>query len=175
MPNTTSKSKLGKSKRANVLAELLTVGILIFVIAIVFYAVRIVNNQINTPFQNISSFSNPAKAIMAQQETQMPRVFDAMILTLFVGLWIVSLIGAFQIDSHPIFFIISILLLGIYLFVGAVLGNGFESFITSQGISTYSSDFPMTNFLFDHIIASMMIVGITIVMVLYGKNGVIGR
>ncbi len=166
---------LSSNKRGNVMFEVFTLAIVIFAIGFILIAASIVSNKVNEAIQSNPEFANAndSKIIMEDFNNNYPKIGDGIIVTLFIGLWIVALIGAFLIDSHPVFFIFSVILLSVFVLVGGYLSDAWTDATTTSALAPYAAEFPMTNFIFGHIIASLVVIGFSIMLVLYGKNRVL--
>lgn len=170
--------KIGKgfpSKKGNALAESMTVVVLVLGLAMLLLILYGVTSNYNTAVQNSPSSSNQSKAMMASFEATSPDTFDSMVVFLFVGLWAVVLMFAFMIDSHPIFMIISFVFLSFFIGAAAILGNMWEDITATGDISVWASKLPMTNFLITHSVEMVILVGLSMTLVLYGKNKVFGK
>ena len=96
-------------------------------------------------------------------------VFDYMFVVLGVGLSASTIIGAFMIDSHPIFYIFSTILLGIMTIVSAQITNAFDKFATSTAFAPIANDFPMMITFVRNFPLFILVTGILIAMVMYGR------
>lgn len=97
-------------------------------------------------------------------------IFDNAIAIIFIFVWIGTLISAFFVDTHPVFFVLTIIILLVVFFVGAILGNTYEEIIADGGeLEANSSKFSITNFIFGHLLESMIFIGISISITLYAK------
>ena len=97
-------------------------------------------------------------------------LFDGIFLFVFMGLWIMTLVASWMIDSHPIFFAISLILFVIVL-VGAVyLGNFYEEIITDSAFNDAYQDFPATHYILTNLLMFGIVIGSSIMIVLYGKS-----
>jgi len=81
---------------------------------------------INDQYQNFSSPTHQnvfAKSLLAM------KTFDTIFMFLIIGLFIGLIVSSFMIQSHPIFFIINVLVLSIVLLIAAQLSNVFEAVV----------------------------------------------
>jgi hypothetical protein len=107
--------------------------------------------------------------MMAEQNTNLPKIFDGIIVLLSFALWAVAMIGAFLIDSHPVFAIFMFMALGAWLLIGAYLGNAYQDATATGPLAVYAASFPWTAFIFQHILEIMAVTGFSVAIVLYGK------
>ena len=159
------------NKRGNSALESFTIGISMFAFAFMFIAIYAVVHNVNTFIQNDAGWNlnNQSRAMMAEQDTNLPKVFDGIIVLLTFGLWGVAMIGAFLIDSHPVFAIFMFLALACWLVIGAYLGNAYQDATATGPLATYSAQLPWTGFIFQHILELMAAVGFSVAIVLFGK------
>lgn len=95
--------------------------------------------------------------------------FDYMFVFLAIGLSATTLIGAFMIRSHPIFYVFSTILLGIMVLVSGQITNAFDKFVTSSAFSSIANSFPMMVTFMRNLPLFILISGILIAAVMYGR------
>lgn len=98
-------------------------------------------------------------------------VFDYMIVFFAVGVSLFSVASAFFIRTHPIFFIFSVVLLGIVIMFSAQVSNALDIFLTVPLLAATVNDFPLTLTLARNLPFFSLIVGIMIAIAMYGKSG----
>lgn len=166
---------LSDCKRGNLLAELLTITIFIAIFTVFFVGIYMAQSQINNLFQGMTGLTNHSKMIEGDLTNNFPSIGDNMITFVFIGLWLVAIVGAFIVDTHPIFLIVSVILLAVYVMIGAVISNFIMDFQTNNLVSTYAAQFPMTFMIFKHYVAWVIAIGVSLCIVLYGKNSAFGK
>lgn len=158
-----------KNKKSNAVVETITVLVVLFVFAFAaIYGFRIMST-LNEEIQADADFSTEGKEIMDSTTASYPSWFDGGFLFVFILLWIAVLIGAFWIDTHPIFFIVTILLLMFIMYLGMVLSNNYTEVMESDDMITYSDQFPITNFIFNNMFIVVSAVGVSIALVMFAK------
>ncbi len=95
---------------------------------------------------------------------------DNAFLMFFVFVWIGMLVGASQIDTHPIFFVISIILMIFLLIVAAILGNYYEELTTEEEFLNYGDSLPIIHYVMGHLVLFILVIGSSILIALYGKS-----
>lgn len=113
--------------------------------------------------------SNESKNISSDFQTDYPSLMDNAIVFLIVGLTAVSWILASRINASPAFFIIVILSLFAFLWIAAELSNSYEEVVDGAEISTFSAQYPKTNFIVDHLVEYILTVFVGVAVVLYAK------
>lgn len=154
----------------NIVFEILTIIILIMAFSIVAMSLNTPFKEINTQIQGMpdSEMSPEAKNISLKSSESYPSFMDSLILTMLVLFWIVVLVSAFYIDSHPAFFVISLILLIIVLFVSAYIGNSMEEIGSFSDMS--GDQFPLTMFIFSHLLLIVFVMGISVLLLIYAKT-----
>lgn len=151
--------------------DLMIMGILAIclgmIIMVLNYAYDTVEPDLTADF--VERNKTVSEEILTSSNTTFPSIFDAAFVFIFVGLWITSLIGSFFLDSHPIFFIISLFILIPILVVMVFLNNFYVETMEITDFITYQTKYPMTYWIGSHIFLISIIIGATIAIALYAK------
>jgi hypothetical protein len=103
------------------------------------------------------------------------KAFDEMFIILLAGLSILALVGAAMINSHPVFFVINVLVLAFLVFLGTVtVGNVFIAFSTSAEMATAAANFPYIALFFTNLPTYMIVEGFLILYILHSKTTGLG-
>lgn len=160
-----SKSK----KKAQTTMDLIFVLIFLvgFAIASVFgYKVF---TDINNDIQSDTSMTNTSKEVVSHLHSRYPATLDSLFAVALVLFWIFTIVSSFLIDSHPIFFIVSFILL-LFTFVAmALLSNAYQEIMQDAEISGSAASFPITGFFITHLVETAVVMGLSILLALYGK------
>lgn len=111
-----------------------------------------------------------AQAAVDVIETRYPSLFDGLFLFIFIGLWITTLIASFMIDTHPIFFIVSFILLIIVLVSAVYIGNFYEEIVTTDSMGDSYTYFPAMHHVLSNLLIYAIVIGASITLVLFGKK-----
>jgi len=122
-------------------------------------------------FPIISSKSSESAEVITKVQTNWDSVFDSLFFFVTIGVGISSVVLAAMIDTHPMFFFISIVMLVILLLIVPTFSNVFRTFASSESFSGFETRFPFTVFIFQHYPLIFLGFGILISIVLYGKLG----
>jgi hypothetical protein len=125
--------------------------------------------HLNLEIQNTDELNNQSKAMIGNYATGYPPMLDNLILVMLILSWIFTIVFSFMIDSHPVFFIISVVALLLLLAMAGIIGNTYEEFIADQDISVITDRMPMTTWIFSHLIIIIMIISFTIGLSIYAK------
>lgn len=159
-------------KKGNIVLDVMLVFVVLIAMAFVSLFGYLVFDDINTDFQNDDDIDADVKADVSSLHTRYPGTMDGIFVFVFSFLWLAVIISAFVIDTHPVFFILGVLLLGFVIFVGAVLSNTYEEIRSETEFLTFADGFPMTNFIIDNLALAIVIVGMTVMLSLYAKQRV---
>lgn len=163
------KSIFKGKKKGNVVLDSLFyfVGIIVFIVVVVTGAWIL--NDVNTGIQADNELANISKTTMSDLNTNLPSWFDFGVVTVIVLLWALVLVASFYIDSHPIFFIISAIVLMIALAAINSFMEGIDDFFADPEISPTFNNFPLSSFIVTNIEKFIAFVGFTICIALYAK------
>lgn len=100
-------------------------------------------SQFNDVYQELPEdpFNNESK-VSFQRGVDSFLFWDQALILLITGLMISSIIGAAFLNTHPIFFIVSIILLFVFIFIGAQAANVFLAIMEHASIAPYANQFP---------------------------------
>lgn len=163
-----------KNKKGNTIVDTLLVMVVIFALSLVALVGYQFFGDINTDIQANSDLSNTSKQVSSDLYDRYPSAMDGIFVLAFVLLWGMVLVASFMIDSHPIFFIFTLILFIFVLFVGGILGNAYDEFIGMDDISGLETSFPMTNWILSNFLIVIVVIGLSIALVLFGKNKFMG-
>jgi hypothetical protein len=149
--------------------ELLFMIAVLFMIGLVAFVGYRMFTEINTDMQADNTISAEAKAASSSLYSRFPSIFDSGFIFVFVIIWISILVSSYFIDSSPAFFIISLILFAFTIVVALGLNEGYEAILQDSEFSTYNTVFPMTNYIISNLPLVAVIVGFSILIVLYAK------
>lgn len=162
---------LFKHKKGNAV-DIMLIGIFIIIIAvcimIINYAFDTIGGEIETDM--IDRNETEALAIIQQSTTDYSSFWDGAIVMLFLGAWVTALIGAFFLDSHPVFFIIAVFILIPIMTVMIYLNNFYIETMEIGEFVTYQTKYAATYFLGTHIFLISIFISATILIAIYTKS-----
>lgn len=163
------KRKYLKSKRASYF-DLFFIAIVLFVSALMIFVGFMVVSAFNNKIQAQSDISASTKAMINDKiAAKYPPVFDKLYLVIFIGSLLTALIGAWIIDTHPVFFVVGIIILIVICIITITLHNVYERFIAEPTFSSMIVSFPIINFFMQHILQIIIACAILVMIVLYAK------
>lgn len=158
------------SRRGNLGLDSIFIVIGIFVLAIVSIFSYQLYKEFNDGVQADTGISTEAKELSADVETKYPKVFDQMFALVVVMLWIALIVTTYLIDTNPVFFVIVFIMLVVVFVVGMELSNYYEEFSESDDLSTSAAEFPLTNWIMNHLLYIIIAMVITGAIALYAKQ-----
>ena len=158
------------SRKGNAVMDTTTILLVLFVSILAVIVAKVLFNDLNDDVQNDTSLSNSTKQLVASQNTAYSSLMDNGFMIIFVGLWIVMLASAFFSDTHPIFFVITIILMIGVLVIGAVIGNTYEEILEDDDFNSIEDDFPKSHRIMSNLLVVTIIISFTITLALFGKK-----
>jgi|7_EtaG_2_1085326.scaffolds.fasta_scaffold00845_21 hypothetical protein len=148
-----------------ILVILFSLGITI-IIASMFYGQYTDSIALNPAFNNTVNTNVEASA-----ETMLA-AWDYLFIFIFIGLVISTIVLGFRIQTHPVFFFISLILLIVVTILAGSLSNVYEQFTTGTNseIATTAATYTAMNFLFAHLPLFLCFIGVVIMVIFYAKD-----
>lgn len=156
-------------RKADGALDLILVIIVLFIMGIVAVTGYKVFDDINQDIQSDTTLSNSTKETSQALYARYPQTMDGAFMLAFVLLWGVVLVGAFMLDSHPIFFVFTLILLIFIVYIGAEISNFYAEYTGDAELATYAASFPMTNHVIGNIATYIILIAASIGIVTYGK------
>ena len=169
MKRSKRRDSIIRSKKGNAIIDLILVLIVLVVMSIVTIVCYKAFNEVNADLQADTEMSAQGKAVSSNLYGRFPATMDSIFALVMVSMWGLVLVASYYIDARPIFFIFTFILLVFVLIAAMSFGNYYEDFTADDEFSTLATDFPMTNFIMSHFLSVMMAIGLTIMLVLFGK------
>lgn len=159
----------GFNKKANALLDTTMIAVVIFLFTMMGVVGYLILDKLNTDFQSDVNWPNESKVAIQQLTTDYPTWLDNVAVFIFAMMWIIALVGAYLIDTHPVFFVV--IVIGMILLLGAMayITNAFHDVFTSTGFLTYYGQLTKINFIIDHMLLFLVAIGFSIVIVMVGK------
>jgi len=158
------------SKRGNVLLESFFITIVLVVLAFITVGGYIASEEIQSILENDEDLAAEALAIGTDVNDRYDNTMDGIFAWALGILWIIIIVLSFFVDSHPAFYIISIVLLVGLLIAAGYISNAYEAFEADPNLSTYIGDFPMMNFIMNNLMMVIAVLGVSIALALYAKQ-----
>jgi hypothetical protein len=148
--------------------DIILVIIFIFVFAIsTFIGVKVVS-EFNTTFSGQFAEEQESKDILDKGMATL-HMFDAIFMMFAIGIAAAVIIGALNVQSHPAFFIFSIVMNAIIILLSSIFTNVFDKFATSSDFASITNSFPMIVTFIRHLPIFVFVVGLIIAVVMYTR------
>jgi len=114
------------------------------------------------------SLNPTATAVLADANTAVTG-FDGLFVFMVFGMIAVSMILAYFVDSHPVMFVVSLIVYIFVVMLSATISNVYQEIIAAEGIDTYAASFPLMTQIWLNLPTIAVIAGIGIIVVAYSK------
>lgn len=163
-------SAFKKSKKGNVFLDSFFYFVAIIIFIVILVTGSYVLNEVNTDVQADDDLDNQSKVILNDLNTDMPTWFDYGVATVILLLWVLVIVASFNINSHPVFFFISVIVLAIAIFALNQFMVAINDYFTDPEISPIYALYPISSFITSNIEIFITIVGFSILLALYAKD-----
>lgn len=126
--------------------------------------------DLNTEIQADDDMDVHAKAAASTVNTNYAGWFDNAFVMVLVLLWVLLLVTSFMINSHPVFFVVTVILLLFVFVVGMVMSNTYQDVTADDDLSASAALFPKINFVMGNFLIILIVMGLTAGLALYAKN-----
>jgi len=154
------------NKGGNIL-DLFYIVLTVVVLAIVFMASWYIMSQVQPDLD--AHLNNDVASNASANALQAIASFDYLLIFIIVGLLIATIISAFFIDTHPVFFVMSLLLFIMFMIVVPVLSNVFDGFATNSQMITAADEFDVTTSFVGELPKYFVVMGGLVLIALYAK------
>lgn len=158
-----------RSTKGNAILDTLTILIIMIVLSIGAVIGYSQLDVLNDDIQNQTTFSNESKEVSQNLTDKYVPLMDNLYLMAFIMLIIAVVISVFLIDSHPIFFVISFILLIAVFVVAVLVANVYEEFMTDVSFASYANLFTYMHWVNSNLVELMIAVGFLIMGAMYFK------
>lgn len=159
-------------KRGNVVLDMILFFILLFCFAIVAKVGYVVLSSANDAIQDNPRFGSEAKANLSDRATNYPNTWDNLFVMAMVLTMVFVFVASFLIDSHPMFYAISLGLLVFVFIVGGIFANIHNDVTNTDSMLSFSGSFPKTNYIMDHLVEFGLAAAFLTMVGLFGKNAI---
>ncbi len=144
---------------------LISVFLAISFIVVLFVNDKLVDVITETPLNDTSVSSNIVSAFNTINSITVQRGY-----ALFMGILIIGIIvSAFLVRLHPAFIFLYIIMLAFSIFIAVYLGNLYESFISTEGISAIAANQSIITFFMQNIVKITIAVGALSMIIIFSK------
>ena len=126
-------------------------------------------DSINTDIQADANLGDTTKQTSQTLYSKFAPTLDAAFLMAFVLFALFAIVSVFFLDTHPVYFILAVVLLFAVFTVGGFLANGFDDVVSDPTLAEYANDFRATSFIMGNLLESMGGVVLLIMIALFAK------
>lgn len=157
-------------RKAQIQTDLILMLVFLFILAIASVVGALVFNNINAEIQSDPDMQTIAKTASSNVNNNYAGMFDNAFMIFLILFWVMLLATSFFIDTHPIFFAITLILLIFIFIIGMVISNSYEDLMTDADFSSISSGFAKTNWVMNNFLTVIIVIGFTTGLALYAKS-----
>jgi hypothetical protein len=161
---------LNCSKRGQYV-QLAFLVVILFAIGIIYLALQMATEDINTSLQGEADFGAEAQAAMQSQTDSTGSVFDSSIAIVLVGVWLLCMGLAYNSQGSPLLLVVALFIIVALGFVGMILSNSWEEFSESGGFTDVADSYPITNFVLTNYLIFVIVLGFTTLLVGMSRGG----
>jgi hypothetical protein len=160
---------LGACNPKNAILDTMVIVIILLVLAIVSVIGYSVFTEVNDDIMADDTMISEAQDISNELHGKYPPLMDNLFLFAFVLLVVFVVISVFMLDTHPIFFIITIVLLIAVFVVAMLLANVYDEVMTDATFASSANLFPYMSWINDNLLGLVIGIGFLISIVLFIK------
>ena len=145
----------------------------LFFIGIFIISFYMIISNIDTIWSSNPDIPEQSKNIFGRYADRFAATNDSMFLLITIGFMIAIVVSAILIRSHPVFGVIAIIIMIVFVAASIYITNSFREFTSNSEIGSYALDFPMMTTIINNLpkFALFMMVVFIIVLFAKGKQG----
>ena len=141
-----------KSKKGNAVIDGITVIVILFCFATISIVGYFAFSEIYADMSVDADLHPEALAVTQDMYDGHSNLMDNLILMAFVLFTLFTILSAFMLDTHPIFFIISVILLVAVFVVAGLMANVFDDVMSESTLAPYANEFVYTSWIMGHLL-----------------------
>jgi len=157
------------NKKGNAVTDSLTVMIVLFIFGIMSITAYMTFDSINTDIQAADDLNANTKATSQNLYNNFAPTLDAAFLMAFVLFTIFAIVSVFFLDTHPVYFILAVVLLFAVFIVGGFLANAWDDVMSDDTLAPYANEFRASSFIMGNLLESLGGVVVLILIALFAK------
>lgn len=148
------------------ITDLFIIIVFVFIIAFCFVIGVMLKDEI---FPKMKT-AMPEAAWVFDDVTKSFNVLDAVFLVCTFGFGLTTILLAFQIDTHPAFFFISLLITIISLILSPIFSNVFGTIAKTSAFNTAAESMPFMRLIMQNLPMFILVIGSMVTIVLFAKT-----
>ncbi len=158
------------NKKANTALEVTFILVILISLIVMFPIIYSQLSPFITSFASSTGYSASDSAGLLNFNDRLPRMLDNIFLMVLVLFWIGGALLAYFVDTHPVFFGFSVLLIIVVLYTALFLGNFVDDFMNTDAVSLARENMPIITFVSSHILEFMIAIAFTMLLALFGRT-----
>lgn len=96
-------------------------------------------------------------------------VFQSVFVIVWIGLFLATIVSAFFIRTHPVFFVVGIFILAIYTLMNAIYSDIYGEVIATEELAAAGTQMSVITYVMQYFPFFMIFFAVIVVIVLYSK------
>lgn len=159
---------LNKRKGQTIL-DMIIVIIILFAFALTIVFSNYILDDVNDDIQADPDIAVEAKSDLNNFNTNFPQFMDNAFVLFLALMWVALIVTSFLVDTHPIFFILTVVLLVFVFIIGMIISNTYQDIAADEDITTSANQFPQMTWVFENFLLIIISMGMTSALALYAK------
>ena len=157
------------NKRGNAVIDGATLVVLFVIFGLGSIFAYMVFDQVNDDIISEFTEGSQAKTQVENLHGNFPKLMDGLFLFAFILFTIFVIASVFLLDTHPIFFVVSLVMLIAVFISGMLLSNAFDDIMQDGEIATYAESFPFITWIMGHLVEMIVAIGFLTMLALFAK------
>ena len=157
------------NRRGQTILDMIIVVIILFAFALTIVFANLILSDMNTDIQADTDMSDVAKADLNNFSINFPQFMDNAFVLFLALMWVALIVTSFLVDTHPIFFILTIVLLVFVFIIGMIIANTYQDIAAEGEITASAAQFPQMTWVFENFLLIIISMGMTSALALYAK------
>jgi len=159
-----------KMNKKGSFVDLFYILMVLVVFAIVFNVGWLMFSKVNENFQANDNIATRGKDMMQDGSDRFVKTFDNLFLVVGISMYLGALILAWNVDTSPVFFFLSIIVFAVLVILAGAYGNAYYTFSQNNVIEPYASDFNIIPMVMENFVAIFVILGFGLAGVMYART-----
>jgi hypothetical protein len=157
-------------KKKGFIGDLLSYIIVLFLLAIVIVVIYYALTQINSAWQGNTGIQSQPKQMLSDYKNSFVGTFDFFYLFLVVGYFIIIIITAYYLRSHPMFAFLAIIIMVVFGIVATHFSNAFFDVSSTAAFSASAGEFTFLSFFGLRLPHLVIILGVIFIIIMFAKS-----
>lgn len=150
--------------------DLMYIAFILLMIGIVGVIGVAVMEQFETQYAASGDIDAANVAIVSDYNNRQIGMIDGLFLIGLIGMSIVAIVSAFFVLSHPVFYIISAVVLGFLSWINAIYANIYQSIVSTPELVAYAEQFQVVPYVMRYFPAVMLVISFIVVIIMVAKK-----